>query len=97
VVFVAVSWTSLQRTVIWAGGSFANMVALHWAASLRRGRVKGGFDLLCLVVLFALKMKFVDGVNGTFENGITNEAVDCRSPSNCCCFDNISSVNHLLL
>jgi hypothetical protein len=39
---------------------------------------KSGFDPLCFVVLFALKMKFLDWLDGTFENCTTNETADCR-------------------
>jgi hypothetical protein len=58
---------------------------------------KGGFDPLCFVVLFELNMKFLDWLDGNFENGTTNEMVDCRSPSDCCHFNSIGSIHHFLL
>ncbi len=70
--FAVLPFTSPRRTGVWVGGSFAIMVATHWAASLRRhGSVNAA--LICFISLFSLcYMKFVDGFDGAFEYSVVD-------------------------
>ena len=42
-------------------------------------------------------MKFTDGFDGAFLDGFVDLSADCRSSSNCSCFDSVRCINHLLL
>ena len=42
-------------------------------------------------------MKFMDGFDGAFLDGFVDLAADCRSSSNCSCFDSVRCIDHLLL
>jgi hypothetical protein len=46
------------------------------------GRGEGGLDSPGFVIFIALLVKFLDGFYGALENGILDEATDCRSSSN---------------